>query len=89
MQHEVAGLRRFGAAALDMAWVAAGRLDGYWERNIKPWDIAAGLILVREAGGFVTDCDGDDDMMGKGQIVAGNEAIQKEVVRVLQLAGRS
>jgi myo-inositol-1(or 4)-monophosphatase len=89
MQHEVAGLRRFGAAALDMAWVAAGRLDGYWERNIKPWDIAAGLILVREAGGFVTDCDGDDDMMGKGQIVAGNEAIQKEVVRVLQQAGRS
>jgi myo-inositol-1(or 4)-monophosphatase len=89
MQHEVAGLRRFGAAALDMAWVAAGRLDGYWERNIKPWDIAAGLILVREAGGFVTDCDGDDDMIGKGQIVAGNEAIQKEVVRVLQQAGRS
>ncbi|MGH6740633.1 MAG: inositol monophosphatase family protein, partial [Bradyrhizobium sp.] len=89
MQHEVAGLRRFGAAALDMAWVAAGRLDGYWERNIKPWDIAAGLILVREAGGFVTDCDGDDDMMGKSQIVAGNEAIQKEVVRVLQQAGRS
>jgi len=89
MQHEVAGLRRFGAAALDMAWVAAGRLDGYWERNVKPWDIAAGLILVREAGGFVTDCDGDDDMMGKGQIVAGNEAIQKEVVRVLQQAGRS
>jgi myo-inositol-1(or 4)-monophosphatase len=89
MQHEVAGLRRFGAAALDMAWVAAGRLDGYWERNIKPWDIAAGLILVREAGGFVTDCDGDDDMMGKGQIVAGNDAIQKEVVRVLQQAGRS
>jgi len=89
MQHEVAGLRRFGAAALDMAWVAAGRLDGYWERNIKPWDIAAGLILVREAGGFVTDCDGDEDMMGKGQIVAGNEAIQKEVVRVLQQAGHS
>ena len=89
MQPEVAGLRRFGAAALDMAWVAAGRLDGYWERNIKPWDIAAGLILVREAGGFVTDCDGGDDMLTKGHIVAGNEAIQKEVVRVLKQAGKA
>ncbi len=89
MQPEVAGLRRFGAAALDMAWVAAGRLDGYWERNIKPWDIAAGLILVREAGGFVTDCDGGDDMLTKGHIVAGNEAVQKEVVRVLKQAGKA
>jgi myo-inositol-1(or 4)-monophosphatase len=89
MQHEVAGLRRFGAAALDLAWVAAGRLDGYWERNIQPWDMAAGLILVREAGGFVTDCDGDDGMMSNGHIVAGNEAIQKEIVRVLKQAGRS
>jgi myo-inositol-1(or 4)-monophosphatase len=88
MQPEVAGLRRFGAAALDMAWVAAGRLDGYWERNIKPWDIAAGLILVREAGGFVSDCDGGDDMLTKSHIVAGNEAIQKEVVRVLKQAGK-
>ena len=77
-RNEVAGLRRFGAAALDLAWVAAGRLDGYWERDIKPWDIAAGIILVREAGGFVTDCDGGDDMLAKGHIVAGNEAIQKE-----------
>ena len=64
---QVAGLRRFGAAALDLAWVAAGRLDGYWERNIKPWDVAAGLILVREAGGFVSDCDGGDDMLGQGR----------------------
>ncbi len=88
MQQEVAGLRRFGAAALDLAWVAAGRLDGYWERNIKPWDMAAGLILVREAGGFVTDCDGGDDMFAKGHVVAGNEAIQKEIVRVLKQADR-
>ena len=66
MQEQVAGLRRFGAAALDLAWVAAGRLDGYWERDLKPWDMAAGLILVREAGGFVTDCDGGDDMFGQG-----------------------
>ena len=55
VQEKVAGLRRFGAAALDLAWVAAGRLDGYWERNLSPWDMAAGMLLVREAGGFVTD----------------------------------
>jgi myo-inositol-1(or 4)-monophosphatase len=84
MQEQVAGLRRFGAAALDLAWVAAGRLDGYWERDIKPWDMAAGLILVREAGGFVSDCDGGNDMFAKGHIVAGNEAIQQEVLRVLK-----
>jgi myo-inositol-1(or 4)-monophosphatase len=57
---QVAGLRRFGAAALDLAWVAAGRFDGYWEIGIKPWDIAAGTLLVREAGGYVTDPDGRD-----------------------------
>ncbi|MCF8476926.1 MAG: inositol monophosphatase [Pseudolabrys sp.] len=86
---QVAGLRRFGAAALDMAWVAAGRLDGYWERDIKPWDIAAGMILVREAGGFVSDCDGGDDMFANGQIVAGNETMQKELVRMLKLAAKA
>ena len=87
LQQQVAGLRRFGAAALDLAWVAAGRLDGYWERNIKPWDVAAGLILVREAGGYVTDCDGGEDMFGKGEVAAGNEAIHKEMLRVLRDAG--
>ena len=89
MQEHVAGLRRFGAAALDLAWVAAGRLDGYWERDVNPWDVAAGVILVREAGGFVSDCDGGDDIFGKGHIVAGNEAIQKELVSVLKKAGKS
>jgi myo-inositol-1(or 4)-monophosphatase len=88
MQNEVAGLRRFGAAALDLAWVAAGRLDGYWERDLKPWDMAAGLILVREAGGFVTDCDGGSDVLGKGDIIAGNEAIQKEILRLLKAAAK-
>src|SRR5262249_23278007 len=53
MQEHVAGLRRFGAAALDLAWVAAGRIDGYWERDLNPWDMAAGLIMGRENGGFV------------------------------------
>jgi myo-inositol-1(or 4)-monophosphatase len=86
MQEEVAGLRRFGAAALDLAWVAAGRLDGYWERHIQAWDMAAGLILVREAGGFASDCDGGDEMFAKGHIVAGNEAVHKEMLRVLRSA---
>jgi len=88
MQAQVAGLRRFGAAALDLAWVAAGRLDGYWERNLNPWDMAAGLILVREAGGFITDCDGGDEPLAKGHIAAGNEAIHKEILRVLKEAGK-
>jgi myo-inositol-1(or 4)-monophosphatase len=88
VQEQVAGLRRFGAAALDLAWVAAGRLDGYWERDIKPWDIAAGLILLREAGGFVSDCDGGDDMFAKGHVAAGNDAIHKELLGVLKGAGK-
>ena len=87
MQDKVAGLRRFGAAALDLAWVAAGRFDAYWERDLKPWDMAAGLILVREAGGFVTDLDGGEAMFAKGTIVAGNETMLREVLRVLQQAG--
>jgi myo-inositol-1(or 4)-monophosphatase len=84
----VAGLRRFGAAALDLAWVAAGRLDGYWERNLSPWDMAAGLLLVREAGGFVTDLDGRDDMFGRAEIIAGNETILREVLALIGPAGR-
>jgi myo-inositol-1(or 4)-monophosphatase len=84
VQEKVAGLRRFGAAALDLAWVAAGRLDGYWERDIKPWDMAAGVLMVREAGGFVSDADGAEEMMAKGDIVVGNEAMHKELLRVLK-----
>ena len=57
LQPRVAGLRRFGAAALDMAYIAAGRFDGYWERNLQPWDMAAGTIIVREAGGIVSGID--------------------------------
>ncbi len=89
MQEHVAGLRRFGAAALDLAWIAAGRLDGYWERDIHPWDMAAGLIVLREAGGFVSDCDGGDEMFAKGHIAAGNDAIHKEVLRVLKGAANA
>ena len=84
VQEKVAGLRRFGAAALDLAWVAAGRLDAYWERDLKSWDMAAGILMVREAGGYVSDCDGADEMIAKGHIVAGNETMQKELLRVLK-----
>jgi len=72
---QVAGIRRFGAAALDMAWVAAGRYDGYWELGLKPWDMAAGLLIVREAGGFVTDPAGAESTLheaGPNDIVAAN-----------------
>lgn len=68
---QVAGIRRFGAAALDLAWVAHGRFDGYWELGIKPWDIAAGELLVREAGGYATDV-GIGNPLETGNIVAGN-----------------
>jgi len=88
IQEQVAGLRRFGSAALDLAWIAAGRLDGYWERDLKPWDVAAGLIMVREAGGFVSDCDGGDDIFAKGHIAAGNETIQKELIALIKKAGK-
>ncbi len=67
------GVRRFGSASLDLAWVAAGRYDGYWEMALKPWDIAAGILLVREAGGYVSDIDGSHDMLKSGNILAAND----------------
>ncbi len=84
VQDRVAGLRRFGAAALDLAWVAAGRLDAYWERGLSPWDMAAGIALVREAGGFVTDLDGRDEMIKTGGILAANEEIHRQMLRALK-----
>ena len=89
VQGKVAGLRRFGAAALDLAFVAAGRFDAYWERDLSPWDMAAGLILVREAGGFVTDLDGGEVMFAKSHIMAGNETMQRELLGLLQAAGNA
>jgi myo-inositol-1(or 4)-monophosphatase len=86
VQEKVAGLRRFGSAALDLAYVAAGRFDIYWERNLSPWDMAAGILMVREAGGFVTDLDGHDAMFAKGHIIAGNEPLHKELLAVLKSA---
>jgi myo-inositol-1(or 4)-monophosphatase len=84
VQDKVAGLRRFGAASLDLAWVAAGRFDGYWERNLGPWDIAAGLIVVREAGGYATDFAGGENPHLVGDVIAGNEIIQRDLMRVLR-----
>lgn len=70
----VAGIRRAGAAALDLAWTAAGRVDGYWELGIQPWDIAAGVLLVREAGGFVAGIEAPDPL-ASGDIVAANAGL--------------
>jgi myo-inositol-1(or 4)-monophosphatase len=87
-QQNFAGLRRYGAAALDLAWIAAGRLDAYWERDLSPWDMAAGLLLVREAGGFASDLDGSDAIFPKAQIAAGNETMHRELLRLLRDAGK-
>ena len=84
IQDKVAGLRRFGAASLDLAFVAAGRLDGYWERNLQAWDVAAGMLMIREAGGTVSGIQGSDDPLKTGHIVAGNEAIHRELVKILK-----
>ena len=83
-----AGLRRMGAAALDMAYVAAGRADLYWERDIQTWDMAAGLVIMREAGAFVSDCDGAPEPMSTGSVCAGNEVLHRELLRILKGAGR-
>jgi myo-inositol-1(or 4)-monophosphatase len=86
VQEQVAGLRRFGSAALDLAWLAAGRFDVYWERDLGAWDMAAGILLVREAGGFVSDLDGREDMLSKGHIIAGNETLQRELLKIIKAA---
>jgi myo-inositol-1(or 4)-monophosphatase len=88
IQPQVAGLRRFGAAALDLAWVAAGRFDGYWERNLSSWDMAAGIVLVREAGGFVSDISGGDKIFETRDIVAGNEYIHRDLLKILKPIGK-
>jgi myo-inositol-1(or 4)-monophosphatase len=81
---EVAGIRRLGSAALDLAWVAAGRFDGFWERNLQPWDIAAGQIMVREAGGTISDIDTPGDALVTGHVVCGNEFVHGELVKILR-----
>ncbi|WP_027166733.1 inositol monophosphatase family protein [Mesorhizobium sp. WSM3224] len=81
---EVSGVRRLGSAALDLAYVAAGRMDGFWETGLSSWDIAAGILLVREAGGFVSDMDGAQGMLDNGEIVAGNELIQRALLKTVK-----
>jgi myo-inositol-1(or 4)-monophosphatase len=88
-QQNYAGLRRFGAATLDLAWVAAGRFDAFWERDLSPWDMAAGILLVREAGGFVSDLDGGDAILSKGSIAAGNDTMHRELLRLMKEAGKA
>ena len=82
----VAGVRRFGSASLDLAYVAAGRYDGFWEFGLAPWDVAAGVVLVREAGGFVTDIAGADAMVYGGSIVAANDRLHAPILRMLDAA---
>ncbi|MDA8049602.1 MAG: inositol monophosphatase family protein [Rhodospirillales bacterium] len=76
---QVAGIRRFGAASLDLAWVAAGRYDGYWELGVNAWDVAAGILVVREAGGFVSDPAGGDPV-ATGDVVATNPALHPRLI---------
>lgn len=78
-----AGIRRAGSAALDLAYVAAGRVDGYWEFNLKPWDIAAGILLVREAGGLCTDFAGGDNQLESGNVLACTPKLMKEMTQTL------
>ncbi|WP_375404221.1 inositol monophosphatase family protein [uncultured Sphingomonas sp.] len=80
---QVAGIRRFGAAALDLAWVAAGRYDGYWESDLKPWDAAAGVLLVKEAGGYVTDFRGGDRAMERSEFLAANDGLHTKLHKLL------
>ncbi len=79
-----AGVRRFGSAALDLAYVAAGRYDGFWERGLKAWDMAAGVLLVREAGGFVSDLEGGARMLDTGHILAANETLHPQILKLLK-----
>ncbi len=81
---KTAGVRRAGAAALDLAYVAAGRLDAYWEMELAPWDIAAGALLVREAGGLISDFKGGNDYMESGNIVAGNPKCFKGLLQLVK-----
>lgn len=84
------GLRRTGSACLDLAYIAAGRLDGYWEMRLKPWDVAAGILLVREAGGVCTDFSGQADtrrLLSGAEIVASNGLFHHEMLRVLREGG--
>jgi len=85
---QVAGVRRAGAASLDMAFVACGRLDGFWEYGLQPWDIAAGALLVQEAGGIVGEPDGSSDPLSSGNILCATPRLHRDMLKTLSDAGR-
>lgn len=80
---QVAGIRRFGAASLDLAWLAAGRFDGFWETGLKPWDTAAGCLLVREAGGFISDFRGRSQPIHDAQVLAANDGLHSKLHKLI------
>lgn len=77
------GVRRFGACALDLAWIAAGRQEGFWEYGVKPWDVAAGIVILKEAGGRIGRLEGDEDLLAEGTLVAGNVEIYTKLRALL------
>ena len=84
----VAGIRRMGSAALDLAYVAAGRYDGFWEYGLSPWDIAAGMILVTEAGGLINEIGGGRDLLASGDVIATNSHLHEPIGRLIENRGR-
>jgi myo-inositol-1(or 4)-monophosphatase len=78
------GIRRSGSASTDLAWVAAGRFDGYWESRLSPWDVAPGWLMLREAGGTMTDYSGKPGSIWNGEVVAGNEEVQRQLLKLVQ-----
>jgi myo-inositol-1(or 4)-monophosphatase len=91
LQAKAIGIRRLGSITLELAYLAAGRIDGFWERGMKPWDLAAGILLIREAGGFTSDCDGEANPLQTGNIVAANAdllpLIKKELAAAKKITG--
>ncbi|MFQ5984053.1 MAG: inositol monophosphatase family protein [Alphaproteobacteria bacterium] len=86
---ETVGVRRFGSASLDLAYVSAGRFDGFWQAGLAPWDLAAGILLVREAGGYVTDLEGGDDVLGTGGVLAANPTLHPQLLRLVRREERA
>jgi myo-inositol-1(or 4)-monophosphatase len=80
----VSGIRRTGSASTDLAWLAAGRFDGYWEAGLSPWDVAPGALLLREAGGTMSDFSGGAGSIWNGQVVAGNETLQGQLLKIIK-----
>jgi len=81
---KTAGIRRAGAAALDLSYVAAGRLDGFWETGLNAWDIAAGALLISEAGGLISESNGGSDYIQTGDVVCGNPKIQQQMLKIIR-----